>query len=57
METKYVAVLDFATGEIHIYNSFDDFSDLEQFITEKGHRVKETCYMVTENLILQIHNE
>lgn len=51
---RCLTVLDFSTGEVHIYQ-YEDFESIENFIEEQGHRIEDCHYMATDRLILQIH--
>jgi hypothetical protein len=50
-----VTVLDYSTGEVHIYRYPDSVEDIEQFIKMRGHNLKDICFMCTDDLILQVH--
>lgn len=52
---KAVTVLDFTLGEVCIYHYEDSVEDLEAFIEEKGHRIKNCHWMATDKLILNIN--
>lgn len=53
--SSVVTVLDFATGEVHIYRYSNTIEDVEQFIILKGHHLPDVQYMCTEELILKVH--
>ena len=52
---KTVTVLDFATGEVHIYQYKNNIGDIDEFLMKKGHDINNSLYMCTDRLILQIH--
>lgn len=54
-QNKVVTVLDFSTGEIHIYRCPISVEDVEQFLIGKGHRIEVIDYMCTKELILRVH--
>jgi len=49
-----VIVLDFDSGEVHIYY-YPETEDVEKFIQEKGHRLSNSLFMTVDRLILHIH--
>ena len=51
-----VTVLDFETGEVHIYEYSHDLQDVEDFISEQGHSSSNYQYLCSDKLILQIHS-
>lgn len=54
----YVTILNFATGEVNIIHYTDEDipedSSIEEFITDKGHSIKDCHYMTTDQLLLNI---
>lgn len=50
-----VTVLDFSTGEVHIYRYPDTVEDIEEYLTTRGHKLADIEYMCTDDLILQVH--
>lgn len=52
---KTVTVLDFTTGEVHVYKYPEHTEDIDIFISEQGHSLDNCQWMCTNELILQIH--
>lgn len=59
METKYISVLDYVSGEVHIYTTtgINSTEQAEKFIQRNDHKLKDCEFMITEDLILHIHQE
>ena len=56
IEHRYVVtVLDYSTGEVHIYRYLDSVQDIEEYLTTRGHKLGDIEYMCTDDLILQVH--
>lgn len=56
LQNTRVVVLDFNTGEVHVYTTnLDKDMDAEAFIAEKGHKVANCHWMSGEQLPIFIH--
>ena len=57
MENKFIAVLDFASGEVHIYTvqGIETTEEAEEYIATEGHRVKDCNFMMMNVLAFNIH--
>ena len=51
-----VTVLDFETGEVHIYEYSHNLEDVKDFISEQGHSVTNCQWLCTDKINLQIHS-
>lgn len=49
-------VLDYSTGEVHIYSYEDSLDDLDEFMVDKGHRLSECYIMSVHDLNIIIHD-
>lgn len=53
---KYITILDFTTGEIHIHkDKVDLYESLEDLIEELGYNSSNCEWMTSDTLKLQIH--
>jgi len=57
MENKFIAVLDFASGEVHIYTvqGIETNEEAEEYISTFGHSVKDCSFMIMNVLAFNIH--
>jgi len=56
MEEHFLIVMDYQTGEIHIYKYKDnDSRSTEEIIEDYGHKKSDCHYMCTDELILKYH--
>lgn len=52
---KKIIILDFETGEVHIYNYSDKEDSDEDFLRSIGHSPSNCQWMIVPDLKLQIH--
>jgi len=50
-----VTVLDFETGEVHVYTYNEKFQEVEALLEKKGHNINNSQWLCTKRLVLQVH--
>lgn len=49
-----IAVLDYSVSEVHIYEVPNEDIDIEEFLKNRGHKMSECSYMISENLKIRV---